>query len=79
MLVVESKHNVDFLAEAINRSKVVFESTGVPQLTVPKLSSYKIMFPNLVDEEIKIGDFLQQFDTLIALHQRKPDYQKWRY
>lgn len=73
LLAVESKHNVDFLAEAINRSKVVFESTGVPQLTVPKLSSYKIMFPNLIDEEIKIGDFLQQFDSLIALHQRKLD------
>lgn len=72
LLAVESKHNVDFLAEAINRSKVVFESTGVPQLTVPKLSNYKISFPNSVDEETKIGDFLQQFDTLIALHQRKP-------
>ena len=71
LLAVESKHNVDFLAEAINRSKVVFESTGVPQLTVPKLSNYKISFPNSVDEETKIGDFLQQFDTLIALHQRK--------
>lgn len=74
LLAVESKHNVDFLAEAINRSKVVFESTGVPQLTVPKLSNYKISFPNSVDEETKIGDFLQQFDTLIALHQRKLDH-----
>ena len=74
LLAVESKHNVDFLAEAINRSKVVFESTGVPQLTVPKLSNYKISFPNSVDEETKIGDFLQQFDTLIALHQRKLEH-----
>ena len=72
LLAVESKHNVNFLAEAINRSRVVFESTGVPQLTVPKLSNYRILFPNSVDEETKIGNFLQQFDTLIALHQRKP-------
>ena len=71
LLSVESKHNVDFLAEAINRSKVVFESTGVPQLTVPKLSNYKISFPVSENEETKIGDFIQQFDSLIALHQRK--------
>ncbi|MBM6956435.1 restriction endonuclease subunit S [Ligilactobacillus salivarius] len=74
LLAVESKHNVDFLAEAINRSRVVFESTGVPQLTVPKLSNYRILFPNSVDEETKIGNFLQQFDTLIALHQRKLEH-----
>lgn len=73
LLSVESKHNVDFLAEAINRSKVVFESTGVPQLTVPKLSNYKISFPVSENEETKIGDFIQQFDSLIALHQRKLD------
>ena len=74
LLSVESKHNVDFLAEAINRSKVVFESTGVPQLTVPKLSNYKISFPVSENEETKIGDFIQQFDSLIALHQRKLDH-----
>ena len=71
LLAVESKHNVDFLAEAINRSKVVFESTGVPQLTVPKLSNYKILFPNSIDEEIEVGNFLSRFDSLIALHQCK--------
>ena len=74
LLSVESKHNVDFLAEAINRSKVVFESTGVPQLTVPKLSNYKISFPVSENEETKIGDFIQQFDSLIALHQRKLEH-----
>ena len=74
LLAVESKHNVDFLAEAINRSKVVFESTGVPQLTVPKLSNYKILFPNSIDEEIEVGNFLSRFDSLIALHQRKVKY-----
>lgn len=71
LLAVESKHNVDFLAEAINRSKVVFESTGVPQLTVPKLSNYKILFPNSIDEEIEVGNFLSRFDSLITLQQRK--------
>lgn len=73
LLTVESKHNVDFLAEAINRSKVVFESTGVPQLTVPKLSNYKILFPNSIDEEIEVGNFLSRLDSLIDLHQRELD------
>ncbi|WP_300976523.1 restriction endonuclease subunit S [Streptococcus thermophilus] len=73
LLSIKSKHNVDFLAEAINQNKVIFESTGVPQLTIPKLSNYKIYFPTEVDEENSIGNFLVSLDSLITLQQQKLD------
>lgn len=53
--------------------KVVVESTGVPQLTVPQLSSYKIHFPQNIDEEKQIGAYFRNLDHLITLHQRKCD------
>lgn len=73
LLSIKSKHNVDFLAEAINQNKVIFESTGVPQLTIPKLSNYKIHFPSEVEEENSIGNFLVSLDSLISLQQQKLD------
>ena len=64
-----SNHDVDFLAEAINQNNVVLESTGVPQLTVPKLASYKLFFPPTIEEERKIGQYFLNLDHLITLHQ----------
>ena len=69
LLAVKSKHDVDFLESAINNHNVLVESTGVPQLTVPQLGNYKIMFPT-IDEEKKIGNFFVNLDHLITLHQR---------
>lgn len=69
LLSVTSNHDVDFLAEAINQNNVVLESTGVPQLTVPKLASYKLFFPPTIEEERKIGQYFLNLDHLITLHQ----------
>ena len=74
LLSVTSNHDVDFLAEAINQNNVVLESTGVPQLTVPKLASYKLFFPPTIEEERKIGQYFLNLDHLITLHQRKIEY-----
>ena len=71
LLSVKSNHDVDFLAEAINQNNVVLESTGVPQLTVPKLASYKLFFPPTIEEERKIGQYFLNLDHLITLHQYK--------
>ena len=73
LLSVKSKHDVYFLENAINNHKVVQESTGVPQLTVPQLGSYQISFPSSLDEEAKIGELFHKLDHLITLHQRKYD------
>jgi len=73
LLAVRSNHDCYFLENAINNHKVVVESTGVPQLTVPQLSSYDICFPKDIVEEKKIGTYFNQLDHLITLHQRKID------
>ena len=78
LLSVTTKHNVDFLSEAINRNEVVLESTGVPQLTVPKLSNYQIFFPSILNEEKKIGQFFELLDRHITFQQRKLDHLKER-
>ncbi len=70
LLSIKSRHNVDFLENAINRGEVIIESTGVPQLTVPQLSKRTISFPQTVQEEEKIGKLFFKIDNLITLHQR---------
>ena len=70
LLAVKSNHDVYFLESAINNHKTIIESTGVPQLTVPQLSNYKIYFPSL-EEEKMIGFFFKQIDKTIALHQQE--------
>ena len=71
LLSVKSEHDVFFLENAINTLKIVIESTGVPQLTVPQLAKYEVAFPRQLDEEEHIGAFFKQLDHLITLHQRK--------
>ncbi len=71
LLTVKTDHNVDFLENAINRNGFVVESTGVPQLTVPKIAELCLSFPKDILEENKIGDFFVELDNLITLHQRK--------
>lgn len=78
LLSVQSEHDVFFLENAINTLKIVIESTGVPQLTVPQLAKYEVAFPRQLDEEEHIGAFFKQLDHLITLHQRKPFLMKWR-
>ena len=70
LLSVKSEHDVFFLENVINTLKIVIESTGVPQLTVPQLAKYEVAFPRQLDEEEHIGAFFKQLDRLITLHQR---------
>lgn len=74
LLSIKSKHNVFFLANAINNHKAIVESTGVPQLTVPQLRGYEISFPKTLDEEKEIGSFFRTLDTAITLHQRESHF-----
>ena len=73
LLAIRSNHDCYFLENAINNHKVIVESTGVPQLTVPQLASYNIFFPSKIEEEVKIGEYFNNLDNLITLHQRKCD------
>lgn len=71
LLSLKSNHDVLFLENAINTLKIVVESTGVPQLTVPQLAKYEVYFPKTLEEEKKIGKYFEQLDQLITLHQRE--------
>ena len=73
LLSIKSEHDVYFLENAINTLKIVVESTGVPQLTVPQLSQYELKFPQERQEEKQIGAFFQAINDLITLHQCKYD------
>lgn len=74
LLAIRSNHDYYFLENAINNQKAVVESTGVPQLTVPQLSSYRIFFPKNIEEEMRTGEFFANLDNLITLHQCKCNY-----
>ena len=73
LLSLTTAHDVDFIEHAINNLKIVSESTGVPQLTVPQLSNYKIHITSIIEEQ-KIGVFISKLDNLITLHQRKLEH-----
>ena len=47
----------------------------VPSLRLPMFTNWNILIPNL-NEQQKIGLFFQQFDSLIALNQRKQNHLK---
>jgi len=72
LLVLKPKTglNIYFFEYQINRMNVFVESTGVPQLTVPQVSSYKI-FSTLIAEQEKIASFLGAVDTRLNQLRRK--------
>lgn len=71
LLSIKSAHDVDFLSNAINQLKIIQESTGVPQLTVPQLAKQEVFFPLFQEEEIKIGMFLTCIDDFLCHQQEK--------
>ena len=73
LLAISSQHNNYFLENLINTHRSFAESTGVPQLTVPQLSNYKLYFPPKINEEVFIGRLFKKIDHLTTLHQHKID------
>lgn len=67
LLVCKPKNNenVDFLENAINKTKIFIESTGVPQLTAPQLGNVKLFLPSLAEQQ-KIADLLSNVDSIIT-------------
>ncbi len=72
LIVIEPKSNIcgNFLKEAINRINFSIESTGVPQLTIPQISLYKVFLPCL-EEQNKIANFLSAIDSKIEQVQKQ--------
>ena len=70
LLAIETKQNVIFLENSINRLQFFVESTGVPQLTAVQLRAYRIYLTTTIEQQ-KIGSFFKYLDELITLHQRR--------
>lgn len=71
LLTIKTNHDVDFMENIINTLKIMVESTGVPQLTVPQVARYELFVPQTVEEEKRIGSYFQNLDRLITLQNRK--------
>ena len=67
-----SKTDVTFSEYLINTTRFFVESTGVPQLTSPQISTYKVITPS-IEEQKKIANFLSIVDNKINLLEKKED------
>ncbi len=68
----KKNENIYFFEYAINNLKMAKESTGVPQLTAPQISSYKVSFCSLQEQQ-KIADFLSKVDEKIEKLTKKKE------
>jgi type I restriction enzyme S subunit len=64
VLKPKKKSDVIFFENLINQLNIFCESTGVPQLTGPQISTYKVKFPCL-EEQQKIATYLSGIDAKI--------------
>lgn len=60
----EDSEDLKFYEYQFNRKDILVESTGVPQLTAPQVGSYKVLKPQLSEQQ-KIASFLTAVDTKI--------------
>ncbi len=74
LLVLKPKYecNVDYYEHRINLMKIFIESTGIPQLTAPQLSSYNISYPSIFEQN-KLAEFFSSVDKKIELLEKKKE------
>ncbi len=63
-LTPKQEQSIFFFQYGINQFNIFIESTGVPQLTGPQISTYHIAFPTLPEQE-KIASFLSAVNKKI--------------
>ena len=51
VLKPKTEKDITFFEYRLNRINLFVESTGVPQLTAPQISGYKIRFPELAEQK----------------------------
>jgi type I restriction enzyme S subunit len=64
--------NIKFWEYQLNQLNLFIESTGVPQLTSPQISTYKIRYPQKQEQE-KIASFLSSLDKKINQLSKKDE------
>lgn len=72
VLIPKLDCNLLFFEYAINELSIFNESTGVPQLTSPQLSKYRIKFPT-INEQQRVADSLSSIDRKIELTNEQID------
>jgi len=80
LLILRPKKRLDikFFEYCINRVHFFVESTGVPQLTGPQISIYKMFVP-MFEEQQKVANFLISIDNLIENKQQQiASAEKWK-
>jgi len=76
LLVLSSKQECDlrFVTEYINNLvDFALESTGVPQLTAPKISRYEVRLPTTKEEQKAIAAIFSDMDAEIAVLEARRD------
>ena len=74
-----SEFDKKFVYAYLQTTKVKFyfisslTGTTIKNLGLKAIRETPLLIPNIEEQE-KIGEFFQQLDSLIALHQRKPEY-----
>lgn len=70
VLIPKFEINIVFISEYINNKiNFIVESTGVPQLTAPKVAEYYIPLPPL-SEQKRIAEILSQIDQVIEKEEK---------
>lgn len=59
--------------EILKHTLVEAVGSDQPFISTSKLDGWKIMMPSNMEEQVKIGEYFQNLDHLITLHQRKCD------
>ena len=74
LLVLRPKNGIDvtFGEYLINNTRFFVESTGVPQLTGPQISTYGVIIPELNEQEA-ISDFFSAVDKKTDLLEEKKE------
>ena len=73
VLIPKMNLNIIYVSEFINEKiRVAFENTSVPQLTVPRFSTFKIPLPPIPEQQ-EIAEILQTIDQKIEIEKRKKE------
>ena len=75
---IQASQNIEFLYHLLTQfdiKKLSF-GTGQPLVKASELKNLELMVPTDINEQMKIGNYLKNLDTLITLHQRKCDEAK---
>ena len=57
-----------------NQLLPLIQGIKVSSISKSAMQDTIIMYPKLIDEQAKIGEFFKQLDNLISLHQRKLEH-----